>query len=321
MDKKQIEEKLNQRIDGVEEKLRNDGIRLKAYRTYMEYKKILSDLGEINDDGSVNSNILLIRNAKHPFEIFKKRRNEKTEIVHSKIKQLKASNPKIKLNDLLTPEGRETIASIISEYNPGFIPADLESVAIGQCLGIYKTVCDAKSGERKDISLKQLPKDLYEYVSKSLDDYEKSGDGERYEKRVKSNASLEPIVHTAAAVLRIGTGEAESSLGAYEVIKRVKAPNNFEASIDIRYIQYQTDFDMIKKMDEIIYDINHAEEGKYTCNEKKLLIEEAQRKKERAEQNIARASKLKQNSASNFKETAVKSFPVRNNNNKRDIAR
>ncbi len=321
MDKKQIEEKLNQRIDGVEEKLRNDGIRLKAYRTYMEYKKILSDLGEINDDGSVNSNILLIRNAKHPFEIFKKRRNEKTEIVHSKIKQLKASNPKIKLNDLLTPEGRETIASIISEYNPGFIPADLESVAIGQCLGIYKTVCDAKSGERKDISLKQLPKDLYEYVSKSLDDYEKSGDGERYEKRVKSNASLEPIVHTAAAVLRIGTGEAESSLGAYEVIKRVKAPNNFEASVDIRYVQYQTDFDMIKKMDNIIYDINHAEEGKYTSNEKKLLIEEAQRKKEKAEQNIARASKLKQNSASNFKETAVKSFPVRNNNNKRDIAR
>lgn len=320
MDKKQIEERLNQRIDGVEEKLRNDSIRLKAYRTYMEYKKILSELGEINDDESINSNILLIRNAKHPFEIFKKRRNETTEIVYSKIKQLKASNPKVKLNDLLTPEGRETIASIISEYNPGFIPADLESVAIGQCLGIYKTVCDAKSGERKDVSLKQLPKDLYEYVSKSLDDYDKSGDGERYEKRVKFNSSLEPIVHTAAAVLRIGTGEAESSLGAYEVIKRVKAPNNFDASIDIRYIQYQTDFDMIKKMDKIIYDINHTEEGKYTCNEKKLLIEEAQRKKARAEQNIARASKLKQNSVLNIKDTTVKSFPVRDNK-KRDVAR
>lgn len=320
MDKKRIEERLNQRIDGVEEKLRNDSIRLKAYRTYIEYKKILSELGEINDDESINSNILLIRNAKHPFEIFRKRRNETSEIVYSKIKQLKASNPKVKLNDLLTPEGRETIASIISEYNPGFIPADLESVAIGQCLGIYKTVCDAQSEERKDVSLKQLPKDLYEYVSKSLDDYDKSGDGVRYEKRVKFNSSLEPIVHTAAAVLRIGTGEAESSLGAYEVIKRVKAPNNFEASVDIRYVQYQSDFDMIKKMDKIIYDIKHAEEGKYTDNEKNLLIEEAQRKKEKAEQNIARASKLKQNSVLNIKDTTVKPFPARDNK-KRDVAR
>ena len=72
--------------------------------------------------------IFLIRNAKHPFEIFRKRQGEEINIVRSKIKQLKASNPNVKLNDLLTPEGRETIANIISEYNPGFIPADLENV-------------------------------------------------------------------------------------------------------------------------------------------------------------------------------------------------
>ena len=154
MDKNCIKEKLNQRIEGVEEKLKNDNIRLKAYRTYMEYKKILIDLG-----------------AKHPFEIFRKRKSEKTEIVHSKIKKIKASNPKVKLNDLLTPEGRETIASIISEYNPEFIPADLESVAIGECLGIYKTVCDFQSGAKKDVDLKNLPKDLYKHVCRSLSDY------------------------------------------------------------------------------------------------------------------------------------------------------
>ena len=80
MDKNCIKEKLNQRIEGVEEKLKNDNIRLKAYRTYMEYKKILIDLGEIREE-NINSNILLIRNAKHPFEIFRKRKSEKTEIV------------------------------------------------------------------------------------------------------------------------------------------------------------------------------------------------------------------------------------------------
>ena len=170
MDKNCIKEKLNQRIEGVEEKLKNDNIRLKAYRPYMEYKKILIDLGEIREE-NINSNILLIRNAKHPFEIFRKRKSEKTEIVHSKIKKIKASNPKVKLNDLLTPEGRETIASIISEYNPEFIPADLESVAIGECLGIYKTVCDFQSGAKKDVDLKNLPKDLYKHVCRSLSDY------------------------------------------------------------------------------------------------------------------------------------------------------
>ncbi len=150
----------------------------------------------------------------------------------------------------------------------------------------------------------------------------KSGYGERYERRVKLGTSLEPIVHTAAAILGIGTGEAESSLGAYEVIKRVKVPNNFEANIDIRYLQYQSDFDMIKKMDKIIYDIRHAEEGKYTSNEAALLIEEAQGKKEKAEQRIEKARKMQQESnVPDVKETIIKSFPARNNNNKKDIAR
>lgn len=293
-------------IKDVEIKLRNDEKRKKAYEEYQKYEKML----EIYENPA--SKNLLLRNKRNPFTANKKMEEkdginaQEFNTFCERVDEIKKANPKRKLNDILTPEGRNVIGDIITQYNEKFILADLESVAVAKGFGLYQAVNEAQdksnSEKLKILRDNDVTINRYEKACKDVEDYNRNNRGDLYDKQVKQGKPAQPIIHITAAVLKIGPGEAESSLSAYEVIESEKRQSlsDFDKKLNVSYSKYKSDYDLIEKakcaIDKIIYADNLTDNQKeLMIKEQRGIIERSEKRIKKANQEMQRVEKLEQN--------------------------
>lgn len=226
-------------IKDVEQKLRNDPRRLNAYLKYQKYEAMLKQYMQPKE-----SKIEIVKNITAPFRRAGKIAEENNftleeyEAFCDKVDKLTKQNPKIKLNDLSSREGRNIIGNIISETqnDKDFKVADLSGVAIAKCYGLYNAVNEAQ-GKGKDeivniLRDNQVPIPMYQKACENLENYNRNNRRQLYD-RVKKEKSQD-IVHMAAAALEIGPGEAESSLSTFDVIEGNFYETEFDKNIRIR---------------------------------------------------------------------------------------
>jgi len=253
-------------IKDVEQKLRNDPRRLNAYKKYQKYEAMLKQYNKSKEGG-----IEIIRNISNPFSRAGKiaEQNEFTLEEYEKFcdqaDKLIKKNPDINLNDLSSQAGRKIIGNIICEYDENFKIADLDSVAVAKYYSLYKAMDEAQGKSNNEI-VKILMENkvtiaMYEAANKKMQDYERNNRRELYERRRKGQA--QNLVHTTAAVLEIGPGEAEDSLEAFEVIEGKYYETEFDKSIRIRKEEVHRGV-----LDKIIMD------DRLTDEQKKEMIDE-----------------------------------------------
>lgn len=264
-------------IKGAKEKLSCDSKRQEAYNKYEKYQAMLK-LYEQSDSG-----IEFVRNMKKPFRQAGKMAQENDftleeyEIFYHQVKKRKQDNPKIDMEDLITPQGRSMIAEIIakSQYDRNFDASDLESVAVAKCYGLYKAMeeCQGKENrERVKVLMDyQVGIGLYEAASKKMGP----------EKEEPAN-----LVEIASTVLGIKPDEVKYDLVLYEVLKGKSQISEFDESIkvDFDYEWYKSDYDLINRCKERIQIIQNDE--RLTDKEKESLVNNEQKTIERTQKKI-----------------------------------
>lgn len=220
-------------IKNIEDKLKHDSGRLKAYKKYQKYEAMLKQYEQ--------SGIEIVRNVKLPFRYAKKiaQKNDFTfeeyELFCDRIEQLRKENPDIELNDLASQKGRNVIGDIISvsQQDDKFKVADLDGVAVLKYFYLCNEVNNAR-GKGND-SVKQVLNNNGISVSdtcRKLQNYKNNKRGELYERNRRVNA--ESIVHLTAAMLEIGPGEVESSLNAFKKPEDKYYETEFDKNIKIK---------------------------------------------------------------------------------------
>lgn len=253
-------------IENAKEKLNCDGKRKDAYEKYEKHEamfKLYTNSGGIE----------LVRNLKNPFR-YAAKILEKSNVTFEeyatfceKADKLKEENPDIKLNDLLTPEGRKVIGEMITEsqFDKKFEPDELEGVAVAKYYGLYQAVEETQGKNNSEIIkiLKdyQVPIEMYNNANKKVQN--------------DPSASSDKT-HMVASILRISPEEAEYNLVIFGLVEG-KELSEFDKKIkvDQDYLYSKVDYDLIKRSKERISIIEN--DIRLTDFEKNALIKDQQK--------------------------------------------
>lgn len=253
-------------IENAKEILKCDGKRREAYEKYEKHEAMFKLYSNSNG-------IELVRNLKNPFR-YAGKILEKSNVTFEeyatfceKADKLKEENPDIKLNDLLTPEGRKVIGEMIAEsqFDKKFKSDELEGVAVAKYYGLYQAVEETQGKNNSEIIkiLKdyQVPIGIYDSANKKMQN--------------DPNASIDKS-HMVASILGIDPEEAKYNLIIFGLVEG-KELSKFdkEIKVDQDYLYSKVDYDLIKRSEERISIIEN--DIRLTDFEKSALIEDQQK--------------------------------------------
>ncbi len=253
-------------IENAKETLNCDGKRKEAYEKYEKHDAMFKLY-------SNSSGIELVRNLKNPFK-YAEKMLEKNNITFEeyvafceKADKLKEKNPDIKLNDLLTPDGRKVIGEMIAEsqFDKKFKPEELEGVAVVKYYGLYQAVEETQGKSNSEIIkiLKdyQVPIGMYDSANKRVQN--------------DPSASIDKT-HMVASILGINPEEAKYNLVMFGLVEG-KMLSDFDKKIkvDQDYLYSKVDYDLIKRSEERISIIEN--DIRLTDFEKSALIKDQQK--------------------------------------------